>query len=34
LLKWLEHEAEEAFGCVTEVATDRPPPQQPLSSLR
>jgi hypothetical protein len=27
LLKWLEHEAEEAFGCLTEVACERPPPE-------
>jgi hypothetical protein len=26
LLKWLEHEAEAAFGCLTEVAIERPPP--------
>jgi hypothetical protein len=27
LLKWLEHEAEAAFGCLTEVAVERPPPR-------
>jgi hypothetical protein len=28
LLKWLEREAEQAYGCLDEVALDRPPPEE------
>lgn len=34
LLKWLEHEAEKAFGCLAAVAIDRPNPPELLSSPR
>jgi hypothetical protein len=32
LLKWLEHEAEKALGCLDTIAYDRPPPQELLPS--